>query len=255
MDKDTFRKIAGKYKVPLGTIEKDYAVTNLLLVISQFPKINKMIFKGGTAIKKIYFQDTRFSEDIDFTCIDDISNELDEFLRNEIKNIDLNFQEVKSVETKGNSRKFSVKYKDFNNHPNNVKIDLSLRENVLNKTKNLPVLHIYKLTNSKIRTMSLEEIMSEKIRAIIYSPQPRHLYDIWYLLNKKVTVNPELVNKKIALYNKEFNFDTFVESINGLKKDWEVDLNALLPQNPPIFDKVTNIVTNAVLYNFNNQDR
>lgn len=57
MDKDDFRKIAGKYKVPLGTIEKDYAVTNLLLVISQFPKINKMIFKGGTAIKKIYFQD------------------------------------------------------------------------------------------------------------------------------------------------------------------------------------------------------
>lgn len=103
--------------------------------------------------------------------------------------------------------------------------------------------------------MSLEEIMSEKIRAIIYSPQPRHLYDIWYLLNKKITVNPELINKKIALYNKEFNFDTFVERINGLKKDWEVDLNALLPQNPPIFDKVSNIVTNAVLYNFNNKDR
>lgn len=251
MDKDDFRKIAGKYKVPLGTIEKDYAVTNLLLVISQFPKINKMIFKGGTAIKKIYFQDTRFSEDIDFTCRDDIADELNEFLKNEIKNIDLNFHEVKALETKGNSRKFSVKYKDFNNHPNNVKIDLSLREKVINKTKNLPVLHIYNLTHSKIRTMSLEEIMSEKIRAIIYSPQPRHLYDIWYLLNKKIGVNPELVNKKIALYNKEFNFDTFIKSINGLKKDWEGDLNALLPQDPPKFDKVLSIVTKTVNYNFN----
>jgi predicted nucleotidyltransferase component of viral defense system len=251
MDQDSLRKLAGKYKVPLGTIEKDYVVTNLLLAISRFPKINKMVFKGGTAIKKIYFRDARFSEDIDFTCKEDISIELCELLKNEIEKIDVNFKEVKVLGTKGNSRKFTIKYNDFNDHPNSVKIDLSLREKVMKKTKNLSVLHIYNnlSDNFKILTMSLEEIMTEKIRAIIYSPQSRHLYDIWYLLNKGINLNSALVNKKIGLYNQRFSVDIFLESIKGIKKGWEGDLKALLPQDPPTFDSVSNIVTTAIYSN------
>lgn len=35
-----------------------------------------MIFKGGTALKKVYFEDYRFSEDLDFTLLDEkITNE------------------------------------------------------------------------------------------------------------------------------------------------------------------------------------
>ena len=56
MDDEMIQKLAAKEKVPIGTIEKDYAVTSILSVISQFPKIDKMIFKGGTALKKLHFQ-------------------------------------------------------------------------------------------------------------------------------------------------------------------------------------------------------
>ncbi len=44
--------LAGKYKVPVGTVEKDLAVTVLLSVISRFSKLSQMTFKGGTALKK-----------------------------------------------------------------------------------------------------------------------------------------------------------------------------------------------------------
>lgn len=248
MDKDSLRKLSAKYKVPIGTIEKDYAVTNLLLIISEFSKIDQMVFKGGTAIKKIYFQDARFSEDIDFTCKEDISVELSQLLESEIKKTDQNFKEVKALETMGNSRKFSVKYDDFNGHPNSVKIDLSLREKVIKKTTKHSVLNIYEnLSNkSKIFSMSLEEIMAEKIRAVIYSPQPRHLYDIWYLLNKGVTINFALVDKKIALYNKKFNSDAFLKSVAAIENGWERDLDVLLPERPPAFNTISNIVNSIV---------
>jgi len=35
-----------------------------------------LVFKGGTVLKKVYFEDYRFSEDLDFTLLDDtLSNE------------------------------------------------------------------------------------------------------------------------------------------------------------------------------------
>ncbi|MGI0060679.1 MAG: nucleotidyl transferase AbiEii/AbiGii toxin family protein, partial [Nitrosotalea sp.] len=68
MNDEKIRILASKENVPIGTIEKDYAVTSVLSLIAQLSKLDKMVFKGGTAIKKVHFNDFRFSEDLDFTC-------------------------------------------------------------------------------------------------------------------------------------------------------------------------------------------
>lgn len=58
-------------------IEKDYILSWILKGIAQHEQLSKVIvFKGGTVLKKIYFEDYRFSEDLDFTLINnEISNE------------------------------------------------------------------------------------------------------------------------------------------------------------------------------------
>ena len=58
-------------------IEKDYILSWILKGIAQHEQLSKVIaFKGGTVLKKIYFEDYRFSEDLDFTLSnDEISNE------------------------------------------------------------------------------------------------------------------------------------------------------------------------------------
>ena len=51
-------------------IEKDYILSWILKGIAQHEQLSKVIvFKGGTVLKKIYFEDYRFSEDLDFTLI------------------------------------------------------------------------------------------------------------------------------------------------------------------------------------------
>ena len=80
MDADEIKSLGAKHGVLTETIQKDYVATILLFVISEFSKISEMVFKGGTALKKIYFPETRFSEDLDFTCNSDISNELESCL-------------------------------------------------------------------------------------------------------------------------------------------------------------------------------
>lgn len=243
MDDETIRKLAAKEKIPIGTLEKDYAVTSVLSLISQFQKINKMVFKGGTALKKVYFNDFRFSEDIDFTCLEDVSEELYSLLDSKKSSLDFTVSDIKKETTMGNSKKFTVKYRGFNNYPNNVRVDLSLREKVQNEVSNLEVLHNYsEIPTFSIPSMTVEEIMAEKVRAVIYSGAPRHLHDLNYLFAKRILLNPVLVRTKISLYGEDFSIEKFRESIAAMEKEWVKDLSPLLPQDPlPFIEVSTNI--------------
>ena len=50
-------------------IEKDYLLSWTLAGIAANKKLqNELVFKGGTALKKCYFGNYRFSEDLDFTA-------------------------------------------------------------------------------------------------------------------------------------------------------------------------------------------
>jgi len=58
-------------------IEKDYILSWILQGITQHEQLSTtMVFKGGTVLKKVYFENYRFSEDLDFTLLDnDILNQ------------------------------------------------------------------------------------------------------------------------------------------------------------------------------------
>lgn len=51
-------------------VERDYAQSYVLLGIASVAELrDTLVFKGGTALKKIYFGDYRFSEDLDFSAV------------------------------------------------------------------------------------------------------------------------------------------------------------------------------------------
>ena len=59
-------------------IEKDYILSWILFGIAKHEQLSKaIVFKGGTVLKKVYFEDYRFSEDLDFTLVNsETTNEL-----------------------------------------------------------------------------------------------------------------------------------------------------------------------------------
>ncbi|MEX0855784.1 MAG: nucleotidyl transferase AbiEii/AbiGii toxin family protein [Nitrosopumilaceae archaeon] len=253
MEENQLRSLADRQNIPLGTLEKDYALTNLLLVISNFRKLNSMVFKGGTALKKIYFENFRFSEDLDFTCLEDISQEFINFLKKEMSNLDVKFTGISELEKKNESTKFKVNYTMFNGRLGSVKVDLSLRGDVVMDHPEKLVLHFYDTFSNefKVPAMALEEIMAEKIRAIIYTKHPRHLHDIWYLNEQNVKINLDMVRKKIkSAYNDDFDINLLKDRLPEKKKEWINDLKPLLPHDPPPFEvvskKVLAIVSEAM---------
>ena len=58
-------RAAGKCKVLAETVEKDYVICWILKCLSASNLREDFIFYGGTAIKRMHFEDHRYSEDID----------------------------------------------------------------------------------------------------------------------------------------------------------------------------------------------
>src|SRR5690554_3727042 len=60
---------AEEQQLPKSTIDKDWALGHFIDAIFSIPECkDNLIFKGGTCLRKCYFSNYRFSEDLDFTC-------------------------------------------------------------------------------------------------------------------------------------------------------------------------------------------
>ncbi|MFH0758486.1 MAG: nucleotidyl transferase AbiEii/AbiGii toxin family protein [Bacteroidota bacterium] len=68
--KREIEKIAEQKSVAKTTIDKDWVLGHFIDAIFSVPECRQnLVFKGGTCLKKCYFEDYRFSEDLDFTSI------------------------------------------------------------------------------------------------------------------------------------------------------------------------------------------
>ncbi len=59
--------LAEHLQLPPTSVQKDYVLGWLLQAISAHPILGAWVFKGGTCLKKCFFDTYRFSEDLDFT--------------------------------------------------------------------------------------------------------------------------------------------------------------------------------------------
>lgn len=60
-----FEQTAIRIKLPVASIEKDFWVTEILNILFSLPYADRMVFKGGTSLSKVWSVIRRFSEDID----------------------------------------------------------------------------------------------------------------------------------------------------------------------------------------------
>lgn len=176
-------------------IEKDYVLSWILKGVAQHEKLSKIIvFKGGTVLKKIYFEDYRFSEDLDFTLLDsEITNEqtfawFDEVFEyvQEDANIPLSIIENNQHEDGGIN--FYITYTGpLGGQGNNkrVKVDISRSETLEFEPVMKTVIISYSdLEEHKLLCYLLEEVLVEKLRTVMQRMQARDFYDIWFLLEQ-----------------------------------------------------------------------
>jgi len=176
-------------------IEKDYVLSWILNGIAHHhPLSHSLVFKGGTVLKKFYFRDYRFSEDLDFTLLTpDVSNatifqqfqEVFEFVREEA-NIPLEI--IDNNEHEDGGINFYIGYigpLGGLSRNKKIKVDISKTELMVYQ----PVVRTcFKEYSDQdlfdLHCYTLEEIMVEKMRSVMQRMQARDYYDIWYLLEE-----------------------------------------------------------------------
>lgn len=108
IDKREILDMATRMSLTPHVVEKDYVLGWILAGINANPAIrDTWVFKGGTCLKKCYFETYRFSEDLDFTLIDPA--QIDEaFLRSTFAEIGDWVYENTGIEVPADKQEFDI---------------------------------------------------------------------------------------------------------------------------------------------------
>jgi predicted nucleotidyltransferase component of viral defense system len=212
-------------------IEKDYILSWILQGIAQHEQLSIMIvFKGGTILKKVYFEDYRFSEDLDFTLLDnDITNEqifdwFSEVFEHIQEEANIPLEIIDNSEHEDGGINFYINYVGplgGLGANKRVKVDISRSEQLQFE----PVMQNTFLGYSdqeehQLLCYPLEEVLVEKLRSIMQRMQARDFYDIWYLL--------EIHEMDVAFISIEFRAKCESKEIDP--SDFHNKLEQRLPQ-------------------------
>lgn len=265
--------IAQAKLVKTKTIDKDWVLGHFLNAMYSFEEIQqKFVFKGGTCLRKCYIEDYRFSEDLDFTLLDENFIVDAKFINSIIDKTEaasgakFYFERKKIQKSDDLEKGYEIKIKFWGaDHKINqiplpplrwqtlIKLDISFSEKLLTEPVMKPIFHNYSdkvIINRLIPVYSLLEIISEKLRALIQRNRPRDIYDIWTLSDtfkkEDFHVIKTLLYKKAE--NKNINItgiEDFVNTEKGQKnkRAWSSSLGDHLPESKlPDFETIyTNI--------------
>ena len=198
IDATEIRTLAAQAKIDPGIIEKDYVLSKVLMALSQVDSFNrKLLFKGGTAIKKFYYPEWRFSEDLDFTSRVNIKPKDVKSLFQEavdkvgkLFGLSTRILEYSQYPKSGNdliTAQFKIGYdgplRKSSGQKNNVRVDIAFEEVLVSEPVKRKLLSGYSDDiETELEIYSLEEIISEKLRSILQRGKSRDYYDVWILL-------------------------------------------------------------------------
>lgn len=168
-------------------------------------------FKGGTAVY-LFYGLPRFSVDLDFDLLDP---EKRDHVFERVKQILLNYGEIKDEDKKANNLFFNLSYADKEKGAQNVKVDISSRQ--FGSKYELKE-HI----GISMKVMVQEDIVAHKMAAMYERGDTvnRDIFDVWFFLQNNWPINKEIVEKRTSLSYKEF----LQKTIDNLEKDENRDM-------------------------------
>ena len=230
------RTLARKNKVTTGLMEKDYVNSWILYSIFNNEQVNqKLVFKGGTLLHKIYFPDKwRFSEDLDLTATQDINlEEFKEDLQRSLSECSslsgIGF-EITSFHSNPGYIQIKIQYDALLGQKNTTRIDVSSEEEILFKTI-LKKHNLEDIPEFDINCYSLDEIFIEKIRSLFQRNRARDYYDVYRMYNEYDHNLDKLtgpLKEKMRLKNVSLNLEITEDKRNDLKDYWEWALSKFI---------------------------
>ncbi len=253
---------SGGKKVPESVIERDYCLSWFLFGLAQLDFKSKIIFKGGTALRRCHYEDYRFSEDLDFSLTEEIQQDviLSEFTKIFIWVSDesgIKFEHVRQEPPSDNTYTFYISYiGPLPGAAKEVKVDVTFKETIITQNEEKQIIRTYEeytdfISEAKIWVYSLEEVAIEKTCALFSANrnEPRDLYDMYCLITEKKLdisslrseIEQKMKFKGAPFQQRQGEFD---KKEPRLKKTWETRLSKQMTSLPE-YDEVYREVKKA----------
>ena len=259
IDYSQIKRLSSAQNVPEEIIEKDYFIELVLFYFSKNSSLcENFVFRGGTALKKVYFPEYRFSEDLDFVI--DSQEEI-----NVYQDIIIQILQKISSDYPIKIDKRSMFERDrlqlfilYDIIPDikgtkELKVDI-LKDYYIPKHERKRLLFSYpefENKNSILETYALESVVCDKIGRILdVDNEPRDLYDLWYLL--KLNLEIKIVRKE---FKNKYGYKILIPNLlreivkDDYKQNWE---NRLIHQiiDLPDFKVVIENLNSMIKENF-----
>ena len=265
----------GRLGIPWEVLERDYLLSWVLAGISQTPALrDTLVFKGGTALKKCYFGDYRFSEDLDFSALEWVptGDEMERLvsqacdaavrLLDEYAPVEIICERYTELEPHpGGQEAFTIRarFPWQSRLQTRVMIEVTVDERIIWLPEKRRVNHQYgESLDVDVQVYSLEEIVAEKLRALLQQAElferrgwirsrARDYYDLWRVLGTygdrmDLADFGSLLREKCSVRGVSFigSDDFFHEQmLANVEETWEQWLGPLVPELPS-FETVMN---------------
>lgn len=176
---------ANDEQLPAQTIERDYVLANICADIGALDNA-RLAFKGGTLLRLCYFDDYRYSADLDFSAVDGLTiadatavvNTAVDACRTRIE------APILEISAADGGTMWISYVGPLGAKPRKIKVDVSDDELVEGHHR-IPILLRWSDVpeDAAIEGYALEEVWAEKLRCIAERMQCRDLYDLHELLN------------------------------------------------------------------------
>lgn len=265
IDKREVLETASAFGLLPNVVEKDYVLGWMLAGIYAHPDLaESWVFKGGTCLKKCYFETYRFSEDLDFTLRDEVQLE-EGFLHRAFGEVvewvadksglampidQLSFDTYQNPRGR-RSCQGKVGYRGPVSPASNaggwpkIKLDLTADEKLVLPSVKREVFHAYSDRPEEgiwINCYAYEEAFAEKVRALGERTRPRDLYDVVNLYRHGDGRPPSAVLRNVLEQKCTYKGIALptIESLElhrlDLEAMWESMLGHQLPVLPPVAD-------------------
>ena len=205
--------VSNELGVPITIVEKDYYVTMILKQLAI--KAPGCVFKGGTSLSKCHHAINRFSEDIDITFSDKLSQGERKKLKNQViagisKYLDLTIIDWDNTRSRRDYNCYTFKYSPIEGYVPESIIEGVKMEVVLGsisfptvemevdsyiyqvlKVDNMDFIREYELEPFTMTLQSIERTFIDKVFALCdyyikddVNKHSRHIYDLYMLLPK-----------------------------------------------------------------------
>ncbi|GAB4504896.1 MAG: nucleotidyl transferase AbiEii/AbiGii toxin family protein [Anaerolineales bacterium] len=255
---------ASQNGIRLDILERDYALSYLIAGLSASPLADRLVLKGGTTLRKFYYPDYRFSEDLDCSTRQPGS----------LPGLEADFRlALRAMQSLLDEHgPFQVQYEPMilrKPHPFDqaafllhvrfpyhrqpvcrLKVEITTDEPLLLPPIERPLFHDYdEALNVQASIYTLGEIVAEKLRALLQSAQRlrqrgwgasrvcRDYYDLWEILRREPSLPPlrSLVEQKCQLRGISFESldQFFAASLKEVAyREWKNQILPFVPAAP-----------------------